>query len=182
MAYTTQTLALAAYEALAARRPGLPPSVIPRIATRVPAALELMAKRVAQGPGYRALQKDFDATPTAGVYDTSAAPTMLFDLGRSQVRVASSGATLQPVDHLRTLEVGGLPSDVVYYADDGGRIVFRSTTPAINDYATAVKIRSNFIPSLSEASSYGFDGTLLETLVGMVMAEPLEAAEMAATG
>lgn len=179
MAWTQATLARAAYNALRARGIGLPPSAVPRLAAQVPAAIELMAKRIAQGPGYEGLQKDFDATPTAGVYDTSAAAAMLFDINRSQIRVASSGATLQAADNLRTMERGGLPSDVVYYTLDGGRIVFRSTTPAINDYATAVKVRANFVPTFAEVTTYGLDGTLLETLVGMNSGTQ-EAVEMAA--
>lgn len=179
MAWTQTTLALAVYEALKAREPRVPPSTLPRIAAQVPAALELMAKRIAAGPGYEGLQKDFDATPTAGVYDTSAASTMLFDIDRSQVRVASSGSTLQAVDNLRTLDRGGLPSDVVYYALDGGRIVFRSTTPAINDYVTPVKIRASFVPTLAEVTTYGLDGTLLETLLGMLSGDRQEPTEMA---
>jgi hypothetical protein len=182
MAYTTATLALAASEALRARGMNAPPSLLPRIAAQVPAALELTAKRIAEGPGYRGLQKDFDATPTAGVYDTSTAAGMLFDIHRSRIRVTSSGATLQAVDDLRTLEKGSLPPDSVYYALDGGRIVFRSTTGLLNDYATAVKIRANFVPTLAEATTYGYDGTLLETLVGMFSRDAQESAEMAAAG
>lgn len=179
MAYANETiLANDAYERIKVLSPQAPPSLIPRLVTMVPAALELLADKVAQGLGYRGLQKDFDLTPTAGAVDI---PTlMLFDINKATVRVASSNDYLTPIDDVLTLENGNLPLDQVYYARDGSTLRFRSTTGLLTDYATALKVRANFIPTLSTLPTTQYEGNLVETLAAM--AGQVHAEEMAMTG
>jgi hypothetical protein len=145
--------------------------------TLIPVALELLADKVAQGPGYKGLQKDFDLTPVAGAVDI---PTlMIFDINRSVVRVASSNDFLTPIDDILTLENGNLPSDQVYYALDGSSLRFRSTTPSLTDYATAVKVRANFIPTPATLPTQ-YEGNAVEVLVSLVGSD--NADQMSATG
>lgn len=177
MAYTELPLANDVYERLKVLNPQAPPSLVPRLVTMIPAALELLADKVRQGPGYRGLQKDFDLTPAAGAVDI---PTlMLFDINKSTVRVASSNDYLTPIDDVLTLENGTLPSDQVYYAADGSTLRFRSTTGLLTDYATAVKVKANFIPTLATLPTQ-YEGNLVEVLVSLAASSHIE--EMSATG
>lgn len=189
MAYTSATLTNDAYEALRLRNPRIGPSAKPRLVLLVPSALELMALRIKDSDGYEGLQQDFTATPTAGRLDLSAIAGILFDLDKANVRIASSGVNIQMVDSVETLEHGRLPTDRVWVAQDGQELVFRSTTPSLTDYATQVKIKSNYVPSLTGADARPlparFEGLLLKTLVELGAREPLsvmEAKESAAVG
>lgn len=136
-------------------------------------ALELMAIRVKDGDGYEGLQQDFTLTPTAGRLDLTATAGILFDIDKSRVRVASSGATIQMIDLIETLENGGLASDRVYVSQDGQELVFRSTTGLLTDYATQVKIKANYIPSFVVADSrpipFRLEGALVATMVEMAL-------------
>lgn len=136
-------------------------------------ALELMATRVKQGDGFEGLQKDFPITPTAGRFNTTATPGMLFDIDKSHVRVSSSNATIQLIDSMETLEYGGLPLDRVYAAQDGDDLVFRDTTGSTTAYVTAVKLKTNYIPSFVVADALpipdNMRGLLVSTTVEMAM-------------
>lgn len=153
---------------------------IPNLVALIPDALELLGKRVAAGMDYQGLQTDFSATPAAGLLDLSSLTGLLFDLHRSRVRVSASGISLQPIDSLETLERGDLPNDQVYYAQDGSTLRFRSTTPALNDYATALKIRANFIPSVATLPSE-YEGALVRVMVELA-GNAVAAAELTETG
>lgn len=111
--------------------------------------LELLAKRIAAGPGYQGLQKDFSATPSAGRFDLTTLADLLFDMSKATVRISSSNVLLIPVDAAHTLEKGDLVLDDIYYTRLGNELVFKSTDGAINTFATALKIKANFIPTLA---------------------------------
>lgn len=189
MAYTSQTVADAAYEVLRLRNPRLGPTAVPRLVRLVPSALELIALRIKESDGYEGMQQDFTATPTAGRLDLSAVVGLLFDVDKANVRIAASGVNIQIIDSVETLEHGRLPTDRVWVAQDGQELVFRSTAGLLTDYATQVKIKSNYVPSLVGADSRPllarFEGLLLKTLVELGAREPLsvmEAKESAAVG
>jgi hypothetical protein len=181
MAYTDETLANAAYEALRSRGAGVGASLIPRIRTMIPAALELLGERVARGMDYEDMQADFTATPSAGSLDLSAIAGIIFLSGRATVRVASSDVLIPEIDDVQTLQDAGLPSDGVLFSRHGRTLRFRSITPSLTDYATAVKLRSNYVPSLTVSARplpVRFEGAAVETLAGLVA--PSKAEEMAA--
>lgn len=183
MSYTAQTLANDAFEKIKTLNPQAPASLIPRIYTLIPAALELLADRVKRSIDYRGLQTDFSVTPVAGLVDLTALAGILFDINRSTVRVSATNDYLSPVDNIITLENGGLPNDQPYYAQDGTTLRIRSVTPLLTDYTTPLKIKSNYIPSLTDAAlplPSQYEGALLETVVEMAVKPNAE--EMAATG
>lgn len=160
------TLALRAMELA-----GLPETELPRVISQIPAALELLGEEVKNSPNYADMQTDFTAAPVAGLLDLSAIDGILFDMGRSTVRVSATGQRLTPVDDLLTLQDGRLPSDAVYYAQEGRGLRFRSTTPSLTDYATPVKVRANYEPSLTDVTRpvpVRFEGRAVATLAGLV--------------
>lgn len=111
----------------------------------------------------------------------SAQTGILFDFKKSSVRVAATDVYLEPVDDLIALQNGDFDDDSVYYAVDGRALRVRSTTGLLTDYATPVKVRANYKPSLADATrplpDY-FEGALIETVIGLVGASPASA-EMA---
>jgi hypothetical protein len=166
MALTENTLALRALELA-----GLPETELPRVVSQIPAGLELLGLEVRSSPDYADMQADFPATPVAGLLDLSAIDGILFDMGRSTVRVSATNQRLTPIDDLLTLQDGRLPSDAVYYAQDGRGLRFRSATPSLTDYATAVKIRANYVPSLIDSARsvpLRFEGRLVALLASLV--------------
>jgi hypothetical protein len=181
VAYTEESLTNAIYEAMRVRGMDVGASMIPRIRTIIPTALELLGERVKDGPEYHRMQKDFSITPVAGLIDLSGQTGILFDIKKSTVRNASTDAYLEAVDNLITLQNGDLPTDVVYYAEDGRGLRVRSITGLLTDYVTPVKVRSNYKPSLTDSArplpDY-FEGALIETAIGL--AGPSAGVEMAA--
>jgi hypothetical protein len=171
IAYTEETLANAVYEAMRVRGMDVGSSIIPRIRVVIPTALELLGERVKDGPEYKRMQKDFSITPIAGVIDYSGETGIIFDFKKASVRNASTNAYLEPVDNLMTLQNGDFDTGTVYYAEDGRSLRVRSTTGLLNDYGTAVKVRANYKPSLTDSSrplpDY-FEGALIETAIGLI--------------
>lgn len=191
--YTEESLTNAVYETLQARgvdvtalrvrSVNVGASLIPRIRTMIPAALELLSDRVKEGKDYQKGQKDFSITPVAGVIDLAAQPYVLFDFNKSTVTVAATGAYLEPVDDLWTLQNGDLPTSSTYYAEDGRTLRVRSTSGLLTDYVTPVKVRSNYVFSLTDTARPlpdHFDGALLATVVGMCIGKSSESMEAAA--
>lgn len=182
--YTEETLPLVVYESLRSRGVPADSSLIPRIRVMLPSALELLSDRVKEGKDYQKGQKDYAITPVAGVIDLSVPTFMLFDFNKSTVRVSASNVYLEPLDDLWTLQNGDLPTDVSYYAEEGRTLRVRSvTTGLLTDYVAPVKVRTNYVFSLTDATRPlpdFFDGALVNTLVGMCMANPVESVEAAA--
>jgi hypothetical protein len=156
-------------------------------------ALELMAIRIKDGDGYEGLQQDFTATPTAGRLDLTTIPGALFDIDKSRVRISSSNVTVQSIDSIETLEHGNLALDRNYVAQDGQELIFRSvTTGLLTDFATAIKIKTNYIPSFVAADSrpipFRHEGTLVSTMIELALKAEMpavvvgEARESAAIG
>ena len=112
-------------------------------------ALELLAKRVSEQPGYEGLQRDTLVAPVAGRLNLNGITGLLFNESRVEVRIAASGAGITMVDNIKTLEFGGLPKDQIFCAREGNELVFRDTTGALNTYAAAVNIKANEIPTLA---------------------------------
>lgn len=182
--YTEETLPLAVFESLRSRGVPADSSLIPRIRVLIPSALELLSDRVKEGKDYAKGQKDYAITPVAGVIDLIAPAFILFDFNKASVRVSATNVFLEPIDDLWTLQNGDLPTDVSYYAEEGRTLRVRSvTTGLLTDYIAPVKVKSNYVFSLTDAArplpDY-FDGALVNTLVGMCMANPVESIEQAA--
>lgn len=160
---------------------------IPHLISLIPLGLELLAKRVADSDAYEGLQRDYTATPAAGFLDLDTLANVLFDIDKCRVRVSASNASLAAVDSYETLEHGELALDQVYYAQDGTALRFRDTAGSLVAYATALKVRANYIPSLTD-SSYPlpsqYVGALVSQVVELVRGEiqPQEAIETAITG
>jgi hypothetical protein len=181
MSYTDETLSIAAYERLKVLNPSAPPSFVPRLRTMVQAALELLGERIARSPDYEAMQADFAFTPAAGVVDLSTQDGLIFLPGRSRVRVAATNAEIPEVDDALTMQDAGLPNDSAYFARVGRTLRFRSTTPSLDDYVTPVKVRTNYVPSLTDATRplpVRFQGAAVESLANLGAA--IKAEEMAA--
>lgn len=138
----------------------------PRIVAMIGSALEAMAYRVARGPDYRGLQNDFFLTPAAGVIEDWTAG-IIFDIARSEVRDANTNVPLTPLDSVHALALASLPSDQVYYAQEGDKIRFRATNGALDTYATPVRITANFIPSLTDIPPE-YHGLFFNTLAGLL--------------
>lgn len=145
-----------------------------RILALASQGLELLAKRTAAGQGYKGLQKDFSATPTAGRFDLTTLADMLFNIHRATVRISSSNVLLIPVDTPNTLEKGELPLDDTYYTRLGNELVFKSTDGAINTFATALKIKANFIPTLATLPAE-YNAALAATVSEMAAGTPMRA-------
>jgi hypothetical protein len=174
---TNQTLALLAYERLKTEK-AVAPSIIPRLITMVPAALELLAERALREDS-EGLQKDFPATPVAGEVDLTALSGILFDLKKSTVRIASSDVTLNPIDNIITLEQANLSVDQAYYTQRGMELVFRNTDGLITTFTTPVVIKSTFIPTVATLPAR-YEGALVATLVEMAGGGAAEATERVA--
>lgn len=125
-----------------------------------------MSHRVAKESGYEGLQKDFSVTPTAGVIDLSAIATIIFDIARSRVRVASTNLPLYPIDSVETMVNAGIPTDKVVYAQDGAELRFYSAG-ALGTYVTPVKIKSNYVLALADIPTQ-YEDMFIETLAGLV--------------
>lgn len=152
-----------------------------RILALVPSALEEMSHRAAKGEGYEGLQKDFSVTPTAGVVDLSAIATLIFDLARSRVRVASTNLPLYAVDSVETLVNAGLQVDKAMYAQDGAELRFRDTSGALGTYVTPVKIKANYVLVLADIPTQ-YEDMFIQTLAGLAGGQlpEMRAHEMAA--
>jgi hypothetical protein len=174
---TNQTAALLAYERLKTEK-AVAPSIIPRLITMIPAALELLAERALREDS-EGLQKDFAATPVAGEVDLTALSGILFDLKKSTVRIASSDVTLNPIDNIITLEQANLSVDQVYYTQRGMELVFRNTDGLITTFTTPVVIKSAFIPTVATLPAR-YEGALVATLVEMAGGAGAEATERVA--
>lgn len=137
------------------------------IHTQIPNALKTVSHRVAKDQGYEGLQKDFSVTPTAGVVDLTALAGIIFDIARSRVRITSSNLPIRAIDSMETLISGGLQIDQVLYAQDGTDLRFRDTAGALGTYATAVKIKANYILTLTDVPTQ-YEAMLVETVVGLL--------------
>lgn len=148
-------------------------------------ALELMAKRVAEGDAYEGLQKDFAVTPTTGFIDLTALTGILFDINRCRIRVTASNATVRACDSYETLEHGDLPLDQVWYAQDGRGLRFRGTDGSISTFVSPVLIRANYIPSFTDVTlpiPDQFKAALVTTMVELAIGQMTESRELAQTG
>lgn len=176
MSITVQSATDRAYERLLGL--GVPTNPA-RIAGMVGQALELMGKRVAAGDGHEGLMKDFTATPSSGVVDLTALTNILFDIKKSTVRVTSTNLKITSLDALDTLERGGLPTDQVFYAQDGPYLRFRDTNGSTTAYATGVTIKSSFVPTITEVSATVYEEALVSTLVELTHSPDAKPEEVA---
>lgn len=146
---------------------------IPNIMLLVPVALALYGVRVAAGPDWKALQKDFQGVVPApagqiALTDAVNLPNILFKIGKSHIRVAATNSGLRPCDSYATLEKGKLPTGPTWYAIEGNYLFIRDAGGGMGTYVTPVSILSNIIPLITEvpAADVGkFTQTLAEVCV-----------------
>lgn len=181
MALSLENIPIKVRALLAARGQDVSNLRSPRILALVSDALEVMSHRAAKSEGYEGLQKDFSVTPTSGVIDLTSIATIIFDIARSRVRVASTNVPLYAVDSLETLVNAGLPTDKVIYAQDGTDLHFRDIGGTLNTYATALKIKANHVLTLATVPAQ-YEDMFIETLAGLVGGQvpEMRAREMAA--
>lgn len=188
MAYTSQTLAYDAYEALRLRSPQIGSSAIPRIVLLIPSALEEVGRNAVAGD-YDGLQKSFAITITSGRTDLSAVAGLLFDPLKSKVMPPSS--TTPAVWHPDTddLVFGNMAvgaSEPVHYSQEGTVLVFRNNADGlISTLSGTGAVVTNYVPSLTDAARplpVQYEGLLLKTLVELVAGGGASAVQSAQAG
>jgi len=140
-----------------------------RIIALIDSALETMAYRVARGPGYRGLQREFDGlSPVAGELDIATlGGAMIFDIARSRVRESATDDLLTPIDSIHVLRHVNLPTGQVYYAQDGTNLRFRASDGTLDTYATDVTITASSVPTFSQLTSE-YEGLFINTLADLL--------------
>lgn len=187
MSYTPQTLAYDAFERIKVSNPQAPASLIPRLTTMIPSALERLA-RVAVENDYEGLQKSFAITIAAGETDLASIAGLLFNPLRSIVYPSASST---PAIYLEEVEdlIWGIPdtgaSVPVYYSQKGTILSFRNNTDGLlTTLAGTGSLVTNYVPSLTDAAyplPVQYEGLTVETLVEMSMGK-LMTQELAAAG
>ena len=179
MAYTSQTLANDAYELIKARDPNALPSLVPRIATMIPAALERLGRMVLVSH-YEEMQRSFAITIAGGASDLETIPGLLFDPLKS---IVYPGGTTSPAIYLPQVEdlswatlATGAP-EPIYYALKGTILQFRNTDGSMLSLSGTGSVITNYVPSLTDVARplpSRYEGVLVEILSRMPIAEGVQ--------
>jgi hypothetical protein len=156
MPLTEEKVGEQVYNLLRLQRASVDATTVPRVMGLIPTGLSALAKRVAEGPGWRALLKDFTGVVTNGYVDLtlSAWDGMLLDLNRATFNVTPSGDSAgyyQPLPNERVIESTRLPSEFGYVSRLQNQLKVRrkgQTTWVV--FSGAITVTANFIPALAE--------------------------------
>jgi hypothetical protein len=142
------------------------------IETVIPGALSRVGRAIAQSSEYKTLQKDYAATPAAGIVDLSTGTynDLLVDSIERNGSIQLTSGTTPVVKAPRFQSLfSTLQSDTVHYAIRGRKVYLKAAGEVgIGTFVTAITITANFIPTIATLPSQ-FEDTFIDIICEMVL-------------